>query len=248
MEARSGDRSLSRDRGAARNNSMLPQPSTEQKTPRAASLSRPANENDSPRHRPKAFQGMLRTNTETGDIGLFSMRPARVPQSTNIPQKVAASRDMTLQKPMQAFQPYGVPFVDDRRKLPSYSRDPASEIISMYENESQKSPRHFEETEYRSYSMTQTSLRHTSLSNHRSYASLRSQAEMNGLVRRPRSPFAYPTRLKRPGFRPSSPALTDGGFVDYSRRSEIDRSAGVSVLLRQYIRLSSQIAHFLAGS
>jgi hypothetical protein len=48
------------------------------------------------------------------------------------------------------------------------------------------------------------------------------------LVQRPRSPFPYPARLKRPGFRPSSPVLADGGGVDYSRRAEIERTPNVS--------------------
>lgn len=45
---------------------------------------------------------------------------------------------------------------------------------------------------------------------------------------RPRSPFPYPTRLKRPGVRPASPALTDTGAVDYSKMVEIDRVSHVS--------------------
>ncbi|KAK1981443.1 hypothetical protein LZ30DRAFT_83437 [Colletotrichum cereale] len=45
----------------------------------------------------------------------------------------------------------------------------------------------------------------------------------SGILQRPRSPFPYPTRLKRPGVRPSSPALTENGLVDYSRMVEIDR-------------------------
>lgn len=96
----------------------------------------------------------------------------------------------------------------------------------MYETASQKSAsRLFNDPDYRSYSMTQTSYSAYTLSNHRSYASLRSQQDGSGHLQRPRSPFAYPARLRRPGFRPSSPALTDGGIVDYSRRAEIDRKA-----------------------
>jgi hypothetical protein len=48
---------------------------------------------------------------------------------------------------------------------------------------------------------------------HRSYDNLRNLSFNNGgTVRppgRPVSPYAYPTRLKRPGFRPSSPAVSD---------------------------------------
>lgn len=71
--------------------------------------------------------------------------------------------------------------------------------------------------------MTQSSHTNNTLSANRSYSSLRSQPESAVSVQRPRSPFAYPARLKRPGFRPSSPVLTDEGVIDYSRRAEIER-------------------------
>jgi hypothetical protein len=171
---------------------------------------------------------MLKTTTETGDIGLFSIKPSRVPLPVNSPRRVSAPySDNGMRRPRQ-FQPYGVPNIDDRRRLPSYARDSSSEVISMYETASQKSAgRGFDDPDYRSYSMTQTYSSY-SLSNHRSYASLRSQPDAGRLLQRPRSPFAYPTRLKRPGFRPSSPAMTDGGAIDYSRRAEIDRTTYVS--------------------
>lgn len=190
-------------------------------------------ENRAPPAIPKAFESMLKTTTETGDIGLFSIKPPRVPQPLNSPRKIGGTyRDNPPQKP-RTFQPYvSTAAVDDRRRLPSYARDAASEVISMYETASQKSTsRMFDDPDYRSYSMTQTYSTY-SLSNHRSYASLRSQPEGSTLLQRPRSPFAYPTRLKRPGFRPSSPALTDGGGVDYSRRAEIERLPYVSILVR----------------
>ncbi|KAK2626654.1 hypothetical protein QTJ16_003829 [Diplocarpon rosae] len=182
-------------------------------------------ENRSPANLPRGFESMLKTTTETGDIGLFSIKPSRVPQSLGTPRRNKGNFiESGQQKPRHDFQPYGVPVVDDRRRLPSYSRDASSEVISMYETASQKSgSRVFDEPDYRSYSMTQTSYSSYTLSNHRSYASLRSQADGSNLVQRPRSPFAYPARLKRPGFRPSSPALTDGGLIDYSRRAEIER-------------------------
>lgn len=189
------------------------------------SIQRP-DENRSPANFSRACESMLKTTTETGDIGMFSIKPLRLPQSLGTPRRLAAGYNPEIghQKPRQNFQPYGVPVVDDRRRLPSYARDAASEVISMYESASQKSAsRVFDEPDYRSYSMTQTSYSSYTLSNHRSYNSLRSQADANTQVQRPRSPFAYPARLKRPGFRPSSPALTDGGIVDYSRRAEIER-------------------------
>lgn len=191
-----------------------------------------SDENRAPPTLPKAFESMLKTTTETGEIGLFSIKPSRVPQSTNAPRRFGGTfRESPSQRPRN-FQSYSTTGVDDRRRLPSYARDASSEVISMYETASQKSAgRVFDEPD-RSYSMTQTYSSY-SLSNHRSYASLRSQPDGNSLLQRPRSPFAYPTRLKRPGFRPSSPALTDGGEVDYSRRAEIDRMPYVSVFKKK---------------
>jgi hypothetical protein len=177
----------------------------------------------------KGLESMLKKTTETGDIGVFSIKPSRALQPAIGPCSASG-----LQKSSQSFEPYGVPGIDDddRRRLPSYSRDTSSDVTPMYDTMLQ-SPvnRGIGEPSNRSYSMTHASTLSYTLSNHKSYASLRSQQDTSGavlaggtiVVQRPKSPFAYPTRLKRPGFRPSSPALTDGGGVDYSRRAEIDR-------------------------
>lgn len=79
-----------------------------------------------------------------------------------------------------------------------------------------------ENSGHRSMSMTQASHAPYTVPSYLHSHSMRGNPD-RGLIQRPRSPFAYPARLKRPGFRPSSPALTDDGSVDYSRRAEIDR-------------------------
>lgn len=193
-----------------------------------------ASENRAPPSLPKALESMLKTTTETGNIGIFSIKPPRLPPPLNSPRRTGGTYSKAMQQmPGQLEnEPRGMPDrVDDRKRLPSYTREGSSEVIFMFENASQKScnSRDFGEPDHRSYSMTQaSSLSSHTLSNHRSYTSLRSQAENNKV--RPISPFAYPSRLKRPGFRPSSPALTDGGLKDYSRRAEIGRPSLVSGL------------------
>jgi hypothetical protein len=221
-------RTASRERGHSSNYSKLSPTEDERDPATKRGAIRNPDENQNHPAMPKGLGGMLKTTTETGDIGLFSIKPSRVPLPVNSPRRVSAPySDNGMRRPRQ-FQPYGVPNIDDRRRLPSYARDSSSEVISMYETASQKSAgRGFDDPDYRSYSMTQTYSSY-SLSNHRSYASLRSQPDAGRLLQRPRSPFAYPTRLKRPGFRPSSPAMTDGGAIDYSRRAEIDRTTYVS--------------------
>lgn len=211
---------------------MRPRTSTDKVSARDGSSIRGIQDNSTPALL-KGFDSMLKTTTETGDLGLFSIKPSRLPQASNTPRRINAglNKDNGPQKLRQAFRPYGVPIVDDRKRLPSYMRDGSSEIMSMYDSASQRSgSRGFEDPDYRSYSMTQTSSYSAyTLSNHKSYASLRSHADGSApILQRPRSPFAYPTRLRRPGFQPSSPALTDGGGIDYSRRAEIDRTPYVS--------------------
>jgi hypothetical protein len=196
-----------------------------------------SNENASPLDVSRALGSMLKTTTETGDIGMFSIRPSRIPQSAIIPRHIMSGyNDKGNRKPSQTSQQYAMPMTDDRRRLPSYGRDATSEVASTYETSSQRSVGVFEEPDFRSYSMTHTAHSSYTLSNYRSYPSLRSQPTGNHLIQRPKSPFAYPARLKRPGFRPSSPALTDGGLVDYSRRAKIERLPNVSELFILYMR------------
>ncbi|KAF2666644.1 hypothetical protein BT63DRAFT_415762 [Microthyrium microscopicum] len=66
----------------------------------------------------------------------------------------------------------------------------------------------------RSFSMTNAMMPSYGFSHNRSLTSLRSRAEP---YPRPKSPFKYPARLKRPGYRPSSPALSDMTGVPLSR-------------------------------
>lgn len=231
----SGGASINGSIGPSGLNPMRPRASVDKASTRNGSSIRSFQDNGTPPALPKGFESMLKTTTETGDIGLFSIKPSRLPQTSNNLSRRSNGgyRDSDMLRPRPTFQPYGVPIVDDRRRLPSYTRKGSSGVRSLYDSASVKSVnssnRGFEDPDYRSYSMTQSASQSAyTLSNQRSYASLRSQQDGATLVQRPRSPFAYPTRLRRPGFRPSSPALTDGGGVDYSRRAEIDRIPYVS--------------------
>ncbi|RDW85039.1 hypothetical protein BP6252_02629 [Coleophoma cylindrospora] len=194
---------------------------------KASSMRNMANENRAPSTLSSGLESMLKTTTETGDIGLFSIKASYLPPPLNTPRRTGR----TYSKGMQQIpgrqtnaQRSLSDFVDDRKRLPSYKRDASSEVFSMYEDTIERSsnPHKSGESDHRSYSMTQTtSVSSYALTNHKSYTSLRSQAESNNV--RPKSPFTYPSRLKRPGFRPSSPALNNEGLKDYTRRAEIER-------------------------
>ncbi|KAK9421043.1 hypothetical protein SUNI508_06188 [Seiridium unicorne] len=182
------------------------------------------NENSALLSSPGALEGMLKTTTETGDIGLFSIQS--VPSKTfGLPlggRNVMGNRYPAPRHPRRSIDETRA---HDRKKMPSSSRDTTSEIISMYGSNSQSSVTSTlatasDDPAQRSYSMTTVGSRH--LSHNKSNATLQSQAS-SAPLQRPRSPFPYPTRLKRPGARPVSPAVTEAGIVDYSRMVEIDR-------------------------
>ncbi|KAI0393871.1 hypothetical protein F5Y17DRAFT_286853 [Xylariaceae sp. FL0594] len=172
-------------------------------------------------HSPGALESMLKTTTETGDIGIFSI--GAVPPS---PLARGASLDNVRPRPRPQRS------VDNMYRQPGavrpqYNREITSEVLSVYGSDSLKSgastlsPNSFDDLGQRSYSMTTCGSRH--LSHHRSTNTLQSQASSASHLQRPRSPFPYPTRLKRPGVRPASPAVTENGVIDYSRMVEIDR-------------------------
>ena len=176
---------------------------------------------------PSSIHSMLRNTTETGDIGLFSIKPTRAPYPISYasPRTSGFSSAVDGLPQHQLRQLYGRGSHRERQtgngrlnSLQSYHGTSTSSIISMYQSESQKSfqPRvgRYRNNDQRTFSMSQTSLVSYSLSNHRSYGNLR-----------PRSPFAYPTRLKRPGYRPSSPALTDLNGTDVRTRFGLDRGS-----------------------
>lgn len=186
---------------------------------------------------PGPLESMLKTTTETGDIGTFSIRPSAT--FHQLPRQHAAFWDdgsrSTPQRQTESVERSGgrVRREDDRRRLPSY-RDPSTpDIISMYGSGSQRSGSSFrpvmlDEMGPRSYSMTSSyGARHYHQTH--SHSSGYAHGSSPSYLQRPRSPFPYPTRLKRPGVRPSSPALTENGNVDYTRMIGIDHVSYVSI-------------------
>lgn len=191
---------------------------------------RSVNENTCLLPSPGPLESMLRTTTETGDIGIFSIRPSRSSASVHAPLRPKRGfGDTSWQRPPRINRTDTPGFRDDRSRFPRY-RDTASEIISMYGSGSQRSASSsYDDMAQRGYSMTSCGSRPRALPNKKSNSTLRSQA--SGTYRqRPRSPFPYPTRLRRPGVRPSSPAWTDNGGVDYSRMVQLDRHSHVGLI------------------
>lgn len=175
--------------------------------------------------------GMLRKTTETGNIGIFSIHSGRFKGL----RTRSSLGDLQPHPPLLVRGKDELNRQDAHRKLSTY-RDSTSEIISMYGSEKQSSsksatgtlsPPWDENGQQRSFSMTTCGSQ--------GYAPLprnfgpRHAQDFNTQAQRPRSPYPYPTRLPRPGIRPSSPALTENGMVDYSRMVEINRIPQVRI-------------------
>lgn len=219
-------------------------------TPRQAAQKRPyhsLNETSAILRSPGPLESMLKTTTETGDIGIFSIKPS--PSSLphrRPPRPSYDTADATLHSRPPSTRPENRPPFDDRRILPSY-RDTASEIISLYGSSSQLgfsrslSPH---DNGQRSYSMSTCSSRRMPL--HKSSTTLQSMPSMKNM-QRPRSPFPYPTRLKRPGVRSASPAMTESGIIDYARMAELRRFPDVRVVSPSLIS-SFELTSSIAGS
>ena len=180
---------------------------------------------------PGPLESMLKTTTETGDIGIFSIGTISTTRTVHRlpPRSRTGISESNRPWRTESGGSDRQPSQDDRRRLPSY-RAATPEVLSMYGSDGPKSvysseSRRFDNYSIRSYSMTSSNSRSYPL--HPAHPPV--PAYPNEELQRPRSPFPYPTRLKRPGVRPSSPALTDNGDIDYSRMVGIDRVSFVSV-------------------
>ncbi|KAK2062557.1 hypothetical protein LY76DRAFT_286012 [Colletotrichum caudatum] len=195
-----------------------------QTLPRRAPL-KSVNENTGLLPSPGPLESMLKTTTETGDIGIFSIKPVAPATTIHHYARSRPGLDPGSIFGMDTRASDGAMSRSGRRRRGS-DRDTNSEIVSMYGSEdppsslsSSLSPRN-DGMYQRSYSLT-TCGSHKQSS--QKYAGTIQSQSSSGILQRPRSPFPYPTRLKRLGVRPSSPALTENGLVDYSRMVEIDR-------------------------
>ena len=163
---------------------------------------------------PSSIQNMLRNTTETGDIGQLHARTvhrspsafqadarARQPASSRLDRHGGMSKDMHEHADTRAR---------GRSEAAHDASDADKSSLSSQNGMRRQHPMAGPSLEeYRSWSMTQSSYVSHSLASRDPYAYQSHHSRGTGPRGRPRSPFAYPTRLKRPGYRPSSPALSD---------------------------------------
>ncbi|KAF2760792.1 hypothetical protein EJ05DRAFT_497355 [Pseudovirgaria hyperparasitica] len=163
---------------------------------------------------------MLKTSTELGDLGTFSgnSRLPPLPRQSNRRSHTAhnsiSSTHSHVSKHGSRHRP--CPSASSRRStnsngngtVPQLSYELQTPALMGYTDCLAMLPPPAISKDARSFSLTNTEPP-ISLSNQASFSSLRSHETIS----RPRSPFRYPTRLKRPGYRPVSPALSEtNGF------------------------------------
>lgn len=179
---------------------------------------------------PSLLQSMLKNTTETGDVGQFSIKPTRIPYPTTrrvsqrrkFPDTRARPRVSTLTslQPCPGQHRGSEQSSEEYVPFRPYTGTSPSSVISLYQGESQKSfggPSQNASRDYRSYPGKQGSPTTYKISNQPSLASLRAHRELT------RSPLAYPMKLRRPGYRPSSPALSDFNGSECRTNIRLDR-------------------------
>ncbi|PHH73991.1 hypothetical protein CDD80_3433 [Ophiocordyceps camponoti-rufipedis] len=203
-------------------------------TSKSASQRRPlrsVNENAALLRSPGPLESMLKKTTETGDIGLFTIRGGMPPPTYHHPPRPRPHAVDAAMIPGPSVRMYDDGRVqDEHRQLRSY-RDTTSEIISLYGSDNNQqywlsSDPPTADDGHRSYSLTTCSSQH--IPSQKSSGTLQSLSSGGyGSLRRSRSPFPYPTRLKRPGIRTPSQSMMDN---DYGRMGELNRVSQVCQL------------------
>lgn len=221
--AKDRERALSADPTV--NSSSSSRVKAERGGPRHEPPARPPNAIQPSPSVPRGVESMLKTATETGDIGVFSIKGPRFPP-LNAPRRSGNYRENGPRGPAEPIEPYHVPTIDDRRSLPSYTIDATHEGGSLSRSSGQqKSSRVSSDPDDRSFALIQASC--DEMSKTRSYSSLKSQLESN-LLERPRPPHGYSSAVRHSDFTPSSPTSTSGGGPDHHPRADADRIRHVS--------------------
>ena len=180
-----------------------------------------------------AIQSMLRVNTETGDIGRFSVRASRIPRpGSRRPRRKSGSFDSTLTTRSQS-RPPTVRSIEHQpykytRSRPSFSglsrQDTVASSQTSHHNRRRPRVRGQRSLGLEGLASPPPVLSH-GFQSHRSLVTLRSQTD--GASHGSQSPFPYPARLRRPSYRAASPAFSDAQYAPYSSGSADPRAGSV---------------------
>ena len=159
---------------------------------------------------PSSIQSMLRNTTEMGNVGQFSVKPSRVPVS--LPRQSNSRLTPSKQRHPGAYynrpedSSIRHPPLHPNQSIPAFNGSGFQNHIPRPHRGPARSP---SIEDYRSYSTTKSSHASHGLATNHTHAIGAYDGSGGPHSLGPRLPFAYPTRLKRPGYRPSSPALSE---------------------------------------
>lgn len=166
---------------------------------------------------PRAIRSMLRTTTETGDIGQFSVKPSRLPRTASrlaLARPRSASFDPSL---AGLRHPHSTPQQGRARRqgprqMRSFTNLPRpdtirSNLTSSYTHNPRPSMRASRPYPHGIEGLASPSAGSRSLYSHRSLMTLRSQHDYRSM--HSNSPGGLATHMRRPGHRAPSPAFSD---------------------------------------
>ena len=165
-----------------------------------------------------AIQSMLKNTTELGDIGQFAVKPTKPPRYN----ASIASHSRAHQHRKPGADPTVGTLVAQRRHFQSQHDQPR---YPLHHNQSLRSNGEHsfvsDSQGQHSGSTTQSSIDSRRVSLHPSLHNVRPYPRVGP---RPRSPYAYPSRLKRPGHRPYSPAYSEINVSDSAIYTSVHRA------------------------
>lgn len=188
---------------------------------------------------PPGVMSMLKTSTELGDIGTFSKTSSRRLAMHQPPHggrgsprpSTASSYHTTgrsqhsrngIRPSTRSSAPYGRPSLTSSLR-PPYLINASPSVLGYNDHGSTTSlmipPRPFKDA--RSYSMTGSAQFVQPINSHHSLTSLRSHALKN---QPSYTHHEHPPRLKRPGYRPSSPAMSETTGIQRLRSQQMKTS------------------------
>jgi hypothetical protein len=173
---------------------------------------------------PGPLESMLKTATETGDLGLFTIEPNVPPATYHAPPRPRpglADADL-LQSSRSKFNSNRF-YPDDRKFLPSSLRYAKSDILSPYGSDSNYSRAYApsDEDGQGLYTLSTCSSWHTPP---RQSAELGQNPSGETVLQRSRTPSLYQPRLKHQPIRTTSPVFPGDGGLDQSSMVELDRA------------------------
>ncbi|KAL9030024.1 MAG: hypothetical protein Q9196_001812 [Gyalolechia fulgens] len=164
---------------------------------------------------------MLKNTTELGDAGQFAAKSTKIPR-----YKMSTTAPTQQQQHHQPRRPHPEHAEGNHISQRRYYRnpyDPRENSLRHHQSIRTNGGHSLisESQDQRSDSVTQSSNNSRRISIHPSLLNIRPYGRVGP---RPRSPYAYPSRLKRPGYRPTSPGYSEVNISESAVYASIHRA------------------------